>query len=190
MPQTEYRRPGLLQQHPVPRIPGIAPVPEKRKRRMQQCREIKHTLFGDTQTYSCELLQYEPGFGVLRYVVDREYNISGHKLLPGDITYGLYWEDRPYTLYVWDLSRINSKLYYFNIADSISLRSEEFVWRDLTIDVLIDTDNAARILDEQELLPDLAQGLREYIRTAVDLVVEKHQEIIREAEEHIRRVGT
>ncbi len=155
---------------------------------MQQCREIKHPLSGATQTYSCELLQYKLGFGVLRYVVDREYDIAGHKLLPGDITYGLYWEGRPYTLYVWDLSRINSKLYYFNIADCISLRAEEFVWRDLAIDVLVNADHAVRILDEHELPVDLAQELGLYIKSAVNLVVGKHQEIIREAEEHIKRV--
>ncbi len=155
---------------------------------MQQCREVKHTLFGDTQTYSCQLLEYGPGFGMLRYVVDREYDISGHKLLPGDVTYGLYWEDRPYTLYVWDLIRINSRLYYFNIADSISLQPGEFLWRDLAIDILIDADDRVRILDEHELPPDLAQELKRSIRTAVDLVVEQHREIIREAEEHIRRI--
>ncbi len=155
---------------------------------MQQCREVKHTLVGDTQTYSCELLEYGPRFGMLQYVVGREYDISGHKLLPGDVTYGLYWEDRPYTLYVWDLIRINSRLYYFNIADSISLQPGEFVWRDLAIDVLIDADDRVRILDEHELPLDLAHELRLSIRTAVDLVVEQRREIIREAEEHIRRV--
>ncbi len=155
---------------------------------MQQCREIKHTLSGDTQTYLCDLLQYKPGFGVLRYIIDREYNVSGHRLLPRDVTYGLYWEDRPYTLYVWDLSRIKSKLYYFNIADSISLQPEEFIWRDLTIDILIVADGRIQVLDEQELPPNLSQELRGYIRRGVNLVIGKHREIIREAEEYIKSV--
>ncbi len=154
---------------------------------MQQCREIKHTLSGDTQTYSCDLLQYKPGFGILRYVIDREYSVADYKLFPRDVTYGLYWEDRPYTLYVWDLTRINSKLYYFNVADSISLLPEEFVWRDLTVDVLIDGGNRIRVLDEQDLPPDLSQELREYIKRAADLVIGGHRDIIREAERHIER---
>ncbi len=156
---------------------------------MQNCLEIKHTLSGRTQTYSCELLQYKSGFGVLRYVIDREYDIAGHKLLPGDITFGLYWEDRPYTLYVWDLGRISTRLYYFNIADSITLRPVEFVWRDLTVDILIDARGGTRILDEHELPHNLTQELKLYIRRAVDLVMNQHQEIIREAEEEIRRIG-
>ncbi len=156
---------------------------------MMPCLEIKHTLFGDAKTYSCELLQYEPGFGMLRYIVDREYDISGHRLLPGDVTHALYWEDRPYTLYVWDPRSGGGRLCYFNIADSVSLRPEEFVWRDLAIDVLIDAAGRIDILDEHELPPDLPQELRVYIGAAVDLVVDQHQKIISEANEQIRRVS-
>lgn len=156
---------------------------------MTTCLEIKHTLFGDSKTYSCELLQYEPGFGMLRYVVDREHDISGHRLLPGDVTHALYWEDRPYTLYVWDPRSKGGRLSYFNIADSVSLQPEEFVWRDLAIDVLIDAAGRIDILDERELPPDLPQELRVYIGAAVDLVVGQHQKIIREANEQIRKIS-
>lgn len=163
----------------------MSPIVIKRPYPMARCREIKHTLSGDTQTYSCELLHYEPGFGMLRYVIDREYDIRGHRLLPGDVTHALYWEDRPYTLYVWHLRSGSGRLFYFNIADRVALRPEEFVWRDLTIDVLVDAYGRIDILDEHELPPDLPEELRVYIRTAVDLVVTRHQEIIREANEMI-----
>ncbi len=156
---------------------------------MQQCREIKYTLSGEKQTYFCDLLEYEPGFGVLRYIIDRQYRVSDYALQPGDVTHGFYWENRPYTLYVWDLPRINRRLHYFNIADSISLRPEEFVWRDLTVDVLIDSGNRIEILDENELPPDLSGELRRYIRTAADLVIERHHEIIREADDQIVRIS-
>ena len=152
---------------------------------MARCREIKHTLSGDMQTYSCELLHYEPGFGMLRYVIDREYDIRGHRLLPGDVTDALYWEGRPYTLYVWHPRSGGGSLFYFNIADRVSLRQGEFIWRDLTIDVLVDAHGRIDILDEDELPKDLPEELRIYIRTAVDLVVTQHREIIREANELI-----
>ena len=156
---------------------------------MTLCREIKHTLSGATQTYACELLEYEPGFGMLRYVVDREYVINGRRLLPGDVTHALYWEDRPYTLYAWDLGGRGGRLFYFNIADSITLGREEFVWRDLSIDVLIDAAGGIDILDKHELPPDVAPELRRYIDEAVALVVRRHGEIIREASERIERHG-
>src|SRR5512134_2347811 len=156
---------------------------------MTLCREIKHTLSGAVQTYACELLEYEPGFGMLRYVVDRVYDIGGHTLQPGDVTHALYWEGRPYTLYVWDLGSRGGRIFYFNIADSIALGREEFVWRDLAIDVLIDAAGGIDILDEHELPPDVAPELRLYIDEAVDLVVRLHGEIIREANERIGRHG-
>jgi hypothetical protein len=51
---------------------------------MPHCLETKHTLSGGTQTYSCELLHYEAGFGILRHVIDREYDVHGVKLAPGE----------------------------------------------------------------------------------------------------------
>ena len=56
------------------------------------CIEKKILLSGDVHTYSCELLHYENGFGILRYIIDREYDVHGVKLSPGDETIALYWE--------------------------------------------------------------------------------------------------
>jgi hypothetical protein len=51
---------------------------------MPHCLETKHTLSGGTQTYSCELLHLEKCFGILRYVIDRAYDIADLKLAPGE----------------------------------------------------------------------------------------------------------
>jgi hypothetical protein len=147
---------------------------------MNVCIEKKLTLSGSVQAFSCELVLLRRGFGVLRYVIDRAYDINGIRLQPGDVTCALYWEDRPYTLYVWQLQRDADRLYYFNIADSISLRPAEFIWRDLTLDVLIDGRGRATLLDDHELPPDLDEGLAGYIRAAVDHVMTQHPDIIRE----------
>lgn len=149
---------------------------------MTSCREIKHTLTGATQIYACELLVYRPGFGILKYVIDREYRVHGYALLPGDITYALYWEDRPYTLYIWDLRRLNSRLYYFNIADSVHLTPDEFAWRDLVIDILIDRDRQPVVLDEDELPNDLSATLRSSIADAQTLVLQRYPDIIHAAD--------
>ncbi len=154
---------------------------------MIPCREIKHMLTGPARTYACEQLLYEPGFGMLRYVVEREYDIRGRRLHPGDVTHGLYWENRPYTLYVWDLGERGGRLYYFNVADRVVLRSGEFVWRDLAIDVVISAEGSCEILDEHELPADLDAGLRSYIDQAVALIRKQHRDIIKNADELIRQ---
>jgi hypothetical protein len=104
---------------------------------MSLCIETKRTLSGETKTYRCELLHFGSGFGVLRYVIDREYDVYGVELAPGDKTIALYWEDRPYTLYIWRRRTAKTPVYYFNIADRISLTPQEFIWRDLVVDILI-----------------------------------------------------
>lgn len=155
---------------------------------MPLCTEIKMRLTGGTQTYACELVHFEPGFGILRYVIDREYVIHGRRLLPGDVTLALYWEDRPCTLYIWKRAA-GTVLHYFNIADRISLSPAEFAWRDLTIDILIDEQNNAHVLDAHELPPDLAPELASFIKSAQNHVLAGYREIIAEAGTLLKRYG-
>lgn len=148
---------------------------------MSVCVEKKLTLSGKLYSFECELLYLSNGFGALKYVIDREYNVGGITLRPGDITYAFYWTDRPYTLYIWHLSR-NRVIHYFNIADSISLPPTEFVWRDLAVDILIDSDRKISVLDEDELPADLDFELSRYIHAAKSAVLLNHDNIVREAD--------
>jgi len=148
---------------------------------MPLCLEKKLTLSGTVQVFECELLHLNNGFGMLKYIIDREYHIGEIKLRPGDITHALYWTDRPYTLYIWRLDE-NQPIYYFNIADRIALSPDEFVWRDLVIDIVIDANRKARVLDENELPGDLPPELLRYIHSARDHVLGHYGDIIDEAD--------
>lgn len=148
---------------------------------MPICIEKKLTLSGKVFLFECELLSLSNGFGVLKYVINREYDINGVKLRSGDITHALYWEDRPYTLYIWHLIG-NRVIYYFNIADSISLKPGEFTWRDLVVDILIDADRTVRVLDENDLPADLSPDLSAFIQSAKAMVLKDHRKIIEEAD--------
>lgn len=155
---------------------------------MPTCLEHKHLLSGEVHTYACELVHFEPGFGILKYVIDREYPIAGHKLAPGDVTCALYWEDRPYTLYIWNLAD-GSVLHYFNIADRVSLSPAEFSWRDLVIDILVDASDAPLILDRDELPQDLDKDLLHSILGSQDHILAHWRTIIDEADTLIRQHG-
>ena len=155
---------------------------------MTVCIEKKLTLAGSVQLFECHLLCLHAGIGVLTHIIDREYTVSTVKLHPGDITYALYWVDRPYTLYIWRSNR-HQFIYYFNIADSLSLQPDEFIWRDLAVDILVDTDNTAHVLDEDELPPDLSVTLLGYIQSAKDHVLDHYRDIILEANAVLRELG-
>lgn len=148
---------------------------------MPPCLESKLTLSGETKTYHCEMLHYESGFGILRYIIDREYDVSGVKLAPGDETIALYWEDRPYTLYIWRRTASIKPIYYFNIADQISLSPQEFIWRDLAVDILVD-HAGVHVLDEHELPAGLDPHLSRAIQAATTLLLNDHAAIITEAD--------
>jgi hypothetical protein len=147
---------------------------------MSLCIEKKLTLSGRTFLFDCELLLLNSDLGVLKYVIDREYVVQGIKLQPGDITYALYWTNRPYTLYVWHLTG-NRVVHYFNIADRISLQPREFLWRDLTVDILIADDRSVHILDEDELPDVLDPALYSYIQKAKETVMREYPSVIHEA---------
>ena len=149
---------------------------------MRRCSETKLTLSGETHSYTCELISLQDGTGILRYVIDRPYDIAGFTLSPGDETLAVYWSGRPYTLYIWLRKHYGDRAYYFNIADSVSLSPGEFVWRDLAVDILVTEDGTVRVLDEHELPPGLSGDLITYIMKARDHVIAHFRDIIEEAE--------
>jgi hypothetical protein len=146
---------------------------------MSICIEKKTALSGRVDLFTCELLFLERDFGILKYVVDREYRVHNSTLLPGDITYGFYWSSRPYTLYVWPRKGAGA-IYYFNVADSITLSHREFAWRDLVVDVVVESDLNAVVLDENELPDSLSPELRTAIFSGRDTVLNTYRRIIEE----------
>ena len=160
------------------------PMPGKRVDlfKRQHIVETKALLSGAVQQFLCELLHLDNTFGVLRYVIDREYYVNDIRLMPGDVTIALYWTDRPYTLYVWQMNGGKNAAYYFNIADNISLLPGEFRWRDLAVDILVDTAGAVHVLDEDELPADLPAGLRAYISAAKSQVLSCYKDVVMEAD--------
>ncbi len=149
---------------------------------MSICIEKKLLLSGKTEHYQCELVMLRDGIGILRYVIDRDYDIAGFRLSPGDETLALYWTGRPYTLYVWHRKRQGDRAYYFNIADSVALTPLDFVWRDLAVDILIAPQQKPLVLDEHELPDDLDSSLTVYIGRSKQHILENYQVIMNEAE--------
>jgi hypothetical protein len=154
------------------------------------CIEKKLTLSGKEKLFECELLHLNRNFGVLKYVISGHNNISGVKISPGDITYGLYWTDRPYTLYLWIVNQGRDRAYYFNVADRVALSPAEFAWRDLTIDIMVDPGLCVHTLDEEELPADLDRALSDYIQSTKLFILRQHREIMQEADSAIAKILT
>ncbi len=154
---------------------------------MTRCVEKKILLSGEVLSYECELLCLRDGFGILRHVLDKSYRVNGVVLMPGDVTYALYWEDRPYTLYRWRLERTGTVIHYFNVADSVRLTPREFAWRDLVVDLYVDDKGTVQVLDEDELPETGSPDLLNSIQGTKAYLLLHYPEIIGEAERLLGR---
>ena len=115
-----------------------------------QCFEVKKYYDGSERKFPCQLLILENGFGIIKYVMENDFQLE-HILLPkGTISLGFFWENRNYNVYQW-YSGIKPIARYFNISDFPHLTKEKFIWTDWIIDILVDGNNEIKILDEDEL---------------------------------------
>ena len=130
--------------------------------------EVKTTLAGERHEFECELLQRGAGEAVVVYRMPRDRRLEGILLRKGTLSLGYFWEDRPYNAYHWIDARQDTVALYFNICDRTRIGARTIEWRDLAVDILISPDGRCRVLDEDELPPDLDRGLLAYIRAARD----------------------
>ena len=148
---------------------------------MRVCKEIKRYLSGAEESFECELVALEDGFGILKYVIRRRWQVAGVTLEPGTVTYAFYWTGRPYNLYWWLDEQGATLGHYFNVVDSVSLSAQAFVWRDLIVDVLVLPSGQVHVLDEDELPDALDEDLRAFIEAAKRQVLREHRAIIHTA---------
>jgi predicted RNA-binding protein associated with RNAse of E/G family len=144
-------------------------------------------LSGKEVIFECELVALEGQFGILKYVIDQQWQVHGLTLRPGTATYAFYWTDRPYNLYWWLDEQGETVAYYFNLADSVNLSAQEFIWRDLIVDILVvpashgdAVQEQIRVVDEDEVPDALDRGLRACIEAAKKQVLRDYPAIVEE----------
>lgn len=147
---------------------------------MKSCKEKKRFLSGDEVTYNCKLITLSKKFGILKYIVDKKQQVGSLTLQSGTISYGFFWQDRPYILYKWFDKNGDVLGDYFSLADSVKLSENEFFWRDLIIDILVLPTGKVEVLDEDEIPKSLDKKLRTYIESAKQMLLNNWQTIITE----------
>lgn len=97
--------------------------------------------------------------------------VAGVELPAGTLTFGHFWQDRPYNVYHWMTPTGETLGLYFNIAGETRIEESRLFWKDLTLDVLVWPGRAAEVLDRDELPPDLPAAQREAIEAAVSALL-------------------
>jgi predicted RNA-binding protein associated with RNAse of E/G family len=153
----------------------------------KNCKEVKRLLAGDEVIYECELIHIEEDFGILKYIFNKEFKIEDIIIHSGTVSYGFYWMNKPYNLYMWFDKSITA--YYFNIADSIYLSRQKFVWRDLVVDVLVLPNGFIKVLDEEEIPLSIDKSLKDYIESGKKTILQNYKTIIQEANKMLEKLN-
>jgi predicted RNA-binding protein associated with RNAse of E/G family len=146
--------------------------------------ERKTRLDGSVVEFACERLVVEPGRrAVLRYVSDRVWDIpaAGVTVMPGTVTIGHFWADRPYNVYHW-LQGGRTLAYYCNVSTDTRIAADLVSYIDLVVDVLVRPSGEALVMDEDELPDDLAPPYRIAIAKGREALLTNPGRLVREIE--------
>jgi predicted RNA-binding protein associated with RNAse of E/G family len=130
--------------------------------------EIKTTLLGERKTFECELLQATTSDAVVVYRMPADHQLEDILLPKDTLSFGYFWQDRPYNAYHWIDAQQQTIALYFNVSDNTIISAESIAWRDLMVDVLITPDGRCRVLDEDELPTEINAELLHYIERTRD----------------------
>ena len=119
---------------------------------MKLCFEQKRYPSGHQNHFQARPLIVRPGVSLLFFVSKRAYQLQ-HIYLPiKTVTFGFYWSDKLYNLYVFvDPEKFNVRAFYFNVCDEVMISAGQVNWRDLWVDVLVMPCKDTIILDEDEI---------------------------------------
>lgn len=155
---------------------------------METCTQRKRYLPGEEVTFACELVDLQDGFGILKYVVPHQLRFRNLLVPQGIISYGFFWTDRPYNLYMWVDEHGDVLGCYFNVAETVTLSREEFVWIDLFVDILVvpgpegeSAQARIQLLDEDQVPETLDETVQATIALGKCEVLRNYQAIIEEA---------
>lgn len=133
-------------------------------------KEVKVTATGERQEFPCRLIDRSATHAVVLHKITDARQVGSLRLPKGALTYGYFWQGRPYNVYHWVRADGRNLGYYINLADDVRIRQATIEWKDLAIDLLFSPDGRhVEILDEEELalLPDGQQAQATAAKTHV-----------------------
>jgi predicted RNA-binding protein associated with RNAse of E/G family len=130
-------------------------------------REVKRKLDGRVARFDCEALEVGAERAIVRYRPERDVVLGGLRLPAGTVSYGIFWRDRPYNVYLWVGPDGATLAAYCNVAAETRISAEAVDWLDLEADVLITPDGRAQVLDLEEVPGELAPPHRAALDAAL-----------------------
>jgi hypothetical protein len=156
--------------------------------------EVKRFPEGRQQTYRCQALGVSPRLAVVLFLHPSERRAGGFLFPAGSRTYGFFWAQRNYSLYVLHHPDGGLIAHRFDVIDEVRLRPGRVEYLDLALDVWVDPSGHAWTEDEDEVAELASQGVLSPRRLALidrtkRLLLARHGRITAEAHQELRRLG-
>jgi len=122
-------------------------------------REIRLHKNKPPQEFLCNLLLQEKDYVVICYVSPHSAKINGIPIRKGSTTIAHYWKNRNYVL--WKIKDPDEGLkgYLFHICKNIKIGKNYVKYEDLELDIWLDLDGNATLLDQDEVNDCFKRGL-------------------------------
>jgi len=125
-------------------------------------------LSGREKRFECQVLARDTEHLMVLFVSREKMLVHGVELPAGTVTFGHFWQGRPYNVYHWLRPDDGSTIgIYANICDETRFSVEAFTWLDLVVDVLALPGKEPVVLDEDEIPAESSPALREKIAAAL-----------------------
>src|SRR5882757_7138778 len=91
--------------------------------------EIKETLAGVRHEFQCRAIARGAGDVVVLFVLPAERVVDGLVLAAGTVTFGHFWQQRPYNVYHWMTPAGATIAFYVNLADRTTIDERRLTFR-------------------------------------------------------------
>lgn len=125
-----------------------------------------------------------PGRAVVFYKVEKDWKHEDHAIhiRPGTLSFGYFWADKNYNVYHFIAPDGGTLGFYINIANNTVITLDHIEWRDLYVDVWIDTDGNMTVLDEHEVPASFDAGLLKLINDVIEVLINEKYNLPAEIE--------
>jgi protein associated with RNAse G/E len=117
--------------------------------------EYKHTYFGSTTAFPCFLIERKEESLILGFKPEKPIQYIGINFPVGSVSIGYYWTGRNYNVYHWKDPGGKTLLYYVNVSKDTKIGDDRIDWLDLIVDVAGKPGEEPRILDFEEVPPNM-----------------------------------
>src|SRR2546428_2811701 len=107
-------------------------------------KEVKVTTTGERQEFVCRLLDRSAAHAVVLYKIKEARRVGSLRLPRGALTYGYFWEGRPYNVYHWVWADGRTLGFYVNLANEVRFRPGAIEWKDLAVVLVFSPDRGPR----------------------------------------------